>query len=88
MLLNSLDCLYMSNVTDCVCPTAAIAKKNLPFNGNTVNSSNTNAMRYSQLVRGQGPNSGTTRYISADLNAFGYYSGGPGGSCAPPRNYF
>lgn len=68
------------------CLNPAIAKKNLPYGGNMVDSSKTNALRYSQIVRGI--NNGTTRFISNDLNAFGYYSGGPGGSGAPPRNTF
>ena len=63
-----------------------IAKKKSFFGGNTFDSSKTNASRYSQIVRGI--NNGTTRFISNDLNAFGYYSGGPGGSGAPPRNTF
>lgn len=45
-------------------------------------------MRYSQIVRGQDNNYGSTRFISNEINAFGYYSGGPGGSGAPPRNSF
>jgi hypothetical protein len=52
------------------------------------NSSKTNATRYSQIVRNYGQNNGSTRYVSNDLNAFGYYSGGPGGSGAPPKNSF
>ena len=63
-----------------------IAKKKSFFGGNTFDSSKTNASRYSQIVRGI--NNGTTRFISNDLNAFGYYSGGPGGSGVPPRNTF
>jgi surface protein len=63
-----------------------IAKKKSSFSGNTVDSSNTNASRYSQIVRGI--NNGSTRFISKELNAFGYYSGGPSGSGAPPRNKF
>ena len=94
MRLNSLRHLYIYSMstanqpTICNCKTAPIAKKNLPFSGNTVNSSNSNAMRYSQIARGQGVNYGSTRFISNEINAFGYYSGGPGGSGAPPRNSF
>jgi hypothetical protein len=69
----------------CVCPAPVIFKKNMPFNGNTNNSSKTNAMRYSELVRQK---SSTSQYINTPVNAFGYYSGGPGGSGAPPRNKF
>lgn len=72
----------------CNCKIPAISKKNQQFSGNTVNSSNSNAMRYSQIVRGQDNNYGSTRFISNEINAFGYYSGGPGGSGAPPRNSF
>ena len=68
------------------CPIPVIAKKNLPYSGNTVDSRKINALRYSQIVRGI--NNGTTRFINNDLNAFGYYSGAPGGSGAPPRNTF
>lgn len=77
-----------TNYATCVCPIPAIFKKNGSFSGNTVDSSNTNALRYSEIVRGQGPYYGSTRFINNELNAFGYYSGAPGGSGAPPRNKF
>ena len=43
-------------------------------------------MRFSQIVRGT--NNGSPQNIYMNLNAFGYYSGGPGGSGEPPRNTF
>jgi hypothetical protein len=70
----------------CFCPITAIAKKNSLFGGNVIDSSKTNALRYSQIVRGT--NNGSARFINRELNAFGYYSGAPGGSGAPPRNTF
>jgi hypothetical protein len=70
----------------CVCQLPALAKKNSSFGGNTVDSSNTNALRYSQIVREIG--NGSSGIINNDINAFGYYSGAPGGSGAPPRNKF
>jgi hypothetical protein len=76
------------NRATCVCQLPALVKKNSPFGGNVVDSSITNALRYSEIVRGQGTNNGSTRFISKDINAFGYYSGAPGGSGAPPRNTF
>jgi len=76
------------NYANGFCPIPAIPTKNMPFNGNTVDSSKTNALRYSQIVQVKGRNYGTTRYINNDLNAFGYYSGAPGGSGEPPRNKF
>ena len=72
-------CLYL-------CPPKILFKVNLPFNGNTVNSSITNPLRYSQLVRAV--QNGRTQYLNSPVNAFGYYAGGPGGSGAPPRNAF
>jgi hypothetical protein len=88
MRLNNVKIYKMSTVNRaiCVCQTPAIAKKNSSFSGNIVDSSNTNALRYSQIVRGT--NNGSARFIYNDLNAFGYYSGAPGGSGAPPRNTF
>ena len=68
------------------CPPAILAKPNASFGGNMINSSINNALRYSQLVRGNG--NGRTQYIHSPVNAFGYYAGGPGGSGAPPRNSF
>ena len=52
------------------CPLPVIAKKNSSFSGNMVDSSKTNALRYSQIVRGVG--NGASRIIFNDLNAFGY----------------
>lgn len=43
-------------------------------------------MRFSEIVRGI--DNGRTQIVNNSLNAFGYYSGGPGGSGAPPRNSF
>ena len=77
-----------ANHATCVCQNPAFAKKNSSFGGNMVDSSKTNALRYSQIVRGHGQNYGSTRFVYNDINAFGYYSGGPGGSGAPPRNTF
>ncbi len=77
-----------TNHATCVCPIPAIANKNVSFNGNTNDSSKTNALRYSEIVRGRGPKYGSTRFIYNELNAFGYYSGAPGGSGEPPRNRF
>jgi len=71
----------------CKCPPLVLFKKNQSFGGDMNNSSITNALRYSEIVRGQG-GQGNTSFISNTLNAFGYYSGGPGGSGAPPRNTF
>ena len=78
----------MPTPTTCayVCPPAILAKKNMPFGGNITNASITNALRYSQIVRGT--NNGNPRYINSPVNAFGYYAGAPGGSGAPPRNAF
>jgi len=61
---------------------------NSSFGGNYIDSSITNAIRYSQLVRGRGKNYGQNQMVYNTLNAFGYYAGGPGGSGASPRNYF
>jgi len=72
-------CLY-------VCPPAVLFKPNLPFGGNVVNSSITNASRYSQIVRT--PNNGRTQFLNSPVNTFGYYAGGPGGSGQPPKNTF
>jgi hypothetical protein len=74
------------NRATCFCPITAIAKKNSLFGGTVIDSSKTNALRYSQIVRGT--NNGSAGFIYNDLNAFGYYSGAPGGSGAPPRNTF
>ena len=76
------------NRATCVCQNPVFSNKNGSFGGNMNNSSKTNATRYSQIVRNYGQNNGSTRYVSNDLNAFGYYSGGPGGSGAPPKNSF
>ena len=66
-----------------------LAKKNVWFGGNMNNSSNTSALRYSELVRGRGPNYGSSTIAYNNINAFGYsVQGGPGGSGAPPRNAF
>ena len=71
------------------CPCPVIKNKNVWFGGNINNSSKTSALRYSQLVRGRGPNYGSNTFAYNDVNAFGYYvQGGPGGSGAPPRNSF
>ena len=76
------------NSVDCKCKNPVFPTNNAQFSGNTNYSSKTNAMRYSQITRGRGRNYGVNRYIYNDINAFGYYSGGPGGSGAPPRNSF
>ena len=78
---NPFECKY-------ICLPKVYATNNQPFGGNMTNSSITNAMRYSQLVRGRGPNYGQTSMVYNTINAFGYYAGGPGGSGAPPRNSF
>ena len=78
----------MSTPNHCPCQPPVLFTINKPFGGNMVNSSNTNAMRYSQLVRGRGSNYGSSRTIFSNINAFGYYAGAPGGSGAPPRNSF
>ena len=70
----------------CLCPV--FKSKNIWFGGNTNNSSKTTALRYSQLVRGRGPNYGSSTIAYTNINAFGYYAGAPGGSGAPPRNSF
>jgi hypothetical protein len=77
----------MSSQEDCkyICLPPVLYKKNTQFGGNITNSSITNAMRYSQLVRGI---NGRIGFINNNINAFGYYAGGPGGSGAPPRNSF
>ena len=81
---------YMStlNRATCVCRNPVFSNKNSSFGGNMVDSSKTNAMRYSQIVRVYGQNNGSTRYVNNELNAFGSYSGAPGGSRAPPKNSF
>jgi hypothetical protein len=56
-------------------------KKNIPFGGNIVNSSNSNAMRYSQLVRINGGRNGTSTLIS-NPNASTLTT------IVPPRNTF
>ena len=71
------------------CPCPVVKSKNVWFGGNTNNSSKTTALRYSQLVRGRGPNYGSSTIAYTNINAFGYsVQGGPGGSGAPPRNAF
>lgn len=77
-----------TNKTICPCYPKVLFKQNMPFGGNYVDSSITNSMRYSQLMRGRGPNYGSITTIYNTINAFGYYAGGPGGSGAPPRNSF
>jgi hypothetical protein len=78
----------MSTVNPCPCKPPVLYKQNMPFGGNYTDSSITNALRYSQLVRGKGPNFGRSSMAYNTINAFGYYAGGPGGSGAPPRNSF
>ena len=63
------------------CPCPVFAKKNLPFNGNTVNSSISRALRYSEIVRITGGSNGSARIIS-NPNASSL------ASIAPPRNSF
>ena len=75
----------MINKNMCPCPPKVTAKKNFQFGGNVTNSSNTDALRYSQLVRSP---IGSIRIINVILSPFGYYPGGPGGSGAPIRNSF
>jgi hypothetical protein len=70
----------------CKCQNPGQYSKNKQFAGNYNNSSKTNAMRFSQIVRGT--NNGSPQNVYMNLNAFGYYSGGPGGSGEPPRNTF
>ena len=79
----------MSSTYQCQyrCPPAVLFKPNLPFGGNIVNSSITNALRYSQIVRALN-NNGRTHYLNSPVNAFGYYAGAPGGSGQPPKNTF
>ena len=79
----------MSSTNQCQyrCPPAVLFKPNLPFGGNIVNSSITNALRYSQIVRASN-NNGRTHYLNSPVNAFGYYAGAPGGSGQPPKNTF
>ena len=79
----------MSTTNQCQyrCPPAVLFKPNLPFGGNIVNSSITNALRYSQIVRALN-NNGRTHYLNSPVNAFGYYAGAPGGSGQPPKNTF
>ena len=77
----------MSDVNKIICcPKPVFYNKNSSFGGNSIDSSKTNALRYSQIVRLK--HNGIMRFIYNDINAFGYYSGGPGGSGAPPRNRF
>jgi hypothetical protein len=86
-------------MTICPCPPRALKKLNAQFGGNITNSSNTNAARYSQLVRmpaGRNPcgslvnctSTSNTVIINNPINAFGFYAGAPMGSGAPPKNYF
>ena len=77
----SFECKY-------ICSPPVLATKNAQFGGNMVNSRITSAMRYSQLMRGTGPNYGRSVVAYNTINAFGYAVGGPGGSGAPPRNAF
>jgi hypothetical protein len=78
---NPFDCKY-------ICLPKVYGRKNMPFDGSMTNSSITNAMRYSQLVRGKGNNYGSNKMYYNTINAFGYYAGAPGGSGAPPQNKF
>jgi hypothetical protein len=78
---NPFQCKY-------ICPPKVLFTANMPFGGNVTDSSITNALRYSELVRGRGPNYGSNTMVYNTINAFGYYAGAPGGSGAPPRNYF
>jgi hypothetical protein len=75
---STAECLY-------VCPPKVLAKKNLPFNGNTNDSTRTNAFAYAQLARRR---AGQNQIFPVPLNEFGYYAGAPSGSGAPPRNKF
>jgi hypothetical protein len=88
MQLNSCANIYMSIAPGiiCRCQNPGQYSKNKQFSGNYNNSSKTNAMRFSEIVRGT--NNGRTQFVYNNLNAFGYYSGGPGGSGEPPRNSF
>ena len=71
------------------CPCPVVKSKNVWFGGNTNNSSKTTALRYSEIVRGRGPNYGSSTIAYTNINAFGYsVQGGPMGSGAPPRNAF
>ncbi len=84
----------------CPCQPPALKKKNSQFDGNFTDSSKTNAMRFSQLVRmtagrnncGSVGNTCTstdsTVLVNNSINAFGYYSGAPMGSGQPPKNTF
>ena len=76
------------NLVNCKCKNPVFSINNKQFSGNTNDSSKTNAMRYSEITRVRNSRYGSIRYINTDINAFGYYSGGPGGSGAPPRNSF
>ena len=73
------------NKNICPCPPKVTAKKNFQFGGNIINSSNTNALRYSQLVRST---IGSIQRVNVNLSPFGYYEGGPSGSGQPIRNSF
>ena len=88
MRLNNIMSTNETTNNKCPCFPPVLAKQNMPFGGNITNSSITNAMRYSQLMRGTGTNSGRVGMVYNTINAFGYYAGGPGGSGAPPRNMF
>jgi hypothetical protein len=78
---STTECLY-------VCPPKVLAKKNGQFNGNTNDSTRTNAFAYAQLVRRRNSSAGQSQVLSSTVNAFGYYAGAPRGSGAPPRNRF
>jgi hypothetical protein len=81
MSSNKYNCKYICQ--------PVLKTKNVWFGGNMNNSSNTTALRYSQIVRGRGPNYGSSTIAYTNINAFGYsVQGGPGGSGAPPRNAF
>jgi len=72
----------------CKCPVYNY--KNKQFNGNTNNSTLTNNMRYSQIVRYRGPRFGRITYInkSLNINEFGNWSGSPNGFGQPLKNSF
>jgi hypothetical protein len=88
----------------CICPPKALKKANAQFDGNVTNSSKTNALRYSQLVRmtaGRNPcgsigtgggntctSTSNTIFVNNQINAFDSYAGAPMGSGQPPKNTF
>ena len=63
------------------CPCPVLFKRNTPFGGNTVNSSQSSAMRYSELVRVNTSRNGSSRLVTNN-NALS------SASLAPPRNAF